>query len=201
MRYSHNRFVKMLAVAMVLPVTLTAFVGCSSPAGVSEEAVYQTADGVAMVNTFTTVATVTAIDATKRRVSMTSANGKTNTYKATPEIDLSRFRVGEQIGVRVTDELLLEVKPNGAPARDAVATTLATASDASGGAMLQGEAVETSATVTAIDPKTRTVTFQLADGTTKTMKAHSQIDLSAIQVGTTVIAKYAVSMVVAIANP
>ena len=67
--------------------------------------------------------------------------------------------------------------------------------------MLEGEAIEVSAQVTAIDTKARTVTFQLADGTTKTMKAHGKIDLSTLHVGTTMIIKYAVSMVVAIANP
>ncbi|HET6472142.1 MAG TPA: hypothetical protein VFG38_09875 [Pseudomonadales bacterium] len=190
-----------------LPLTVVYFLfafvaldGCRSPQGVSQEAVFQTPHGVAVVDTFTTIATVTGIDATTRKVTMTLQSGKSSTYTAAKGVDLSRFRIGEQIGVQLMDEMALSIKSSGAPARDAVATSFASAADAGSAAVFEGESMEASATVTAINASARTITFQLADGTTKTMKAHSGVDMAGLTVGDTVVVKYAVALVVAIAN-
>jgi len=181
-------------------VALIALNACRAPQGVEQEAVVQTANGVAIVDTFTTIATVSAVDATKRKVTMTLASGKSSTYTPAKGVDLAQFRIGERIGVQLMDEMALSIKTNGAPARDAVATSFAAAADAGSGAVFEGESMETSAKVTGIDAKARTITFQLADGTTKTMKAHGSVDLSGLAVGNTVVVKYAVALIVAIAN-
>ena len=189
-----------LSTLAALVFSIATLAGCSTTEGVAQEAVYQTPNGVAIVDTFTTVATVTAIDVATRKVTMTTPDGKSSSYKATAGVDLSRFRVGEQIGVEVMDETALSIKRDGAPARDAVATSFAAAAGADGGATFEGEAVEVSAKIIAIDTKARTVTLQLANGTTKTLKAHGSVDLSQANVGTTVVVKYAVAVVVAVAS-
>ena len=188
-----------LAVVYLL-LALVALNGCNSPQGVSQEAVFQTPNGVAVVDTFTTIATVTGIDATTRKVTMNLQNGKSSTYTAAKGVDLSQFRIGEQIGVQLMDEMALSIKSSGVPARDAVATSFASAADAGSAAVFEGESIEASARVTAIDATARTITFQLADGTIKTMKAHSGVDMTGLAVGNTVVVKYAVALVVAIAN-
>jgi hypothetical protein len=196
MKFPSHRFV----IAIAIVAMLATLGGCSSTEGVAQEAVYQTPSGVAIVATYTTVATVTAIDAATRKVTMTTLDGKSSTYKAAKGIDLSQFHAGEQIGVEVMDETVLSIKTSGTPARDGVATSLATAANALGSAVFEGEAVEVSAKVIAVDAKTHTVTLQLADGKTKTMKAHGSVDLSGLAVGSTVVVKYAVAVVVAVAN-
>lgn len=180
-------------------VAVLALAGCHSPQGVEQQTVYQTPNGVALVDTFTTVATVSAIDAANRKVTMTLPNGKTSSYRAAKTVDLSRFRVGEQIGVQLLDETALSIKTGGTPARDAMQTSFAAAGDAAGTAVFEGESMEMSAKVTAVDASTRTVAFQLADGTTKSMKAHRSVDLGGLAVGDTVVVKYAVALVVAVA--
>ena len=189
-----------LAALPAVLVVLVALHACRSPQGVEQEAVYQTPNGVAIVDVFTTIATVSAVDATKRKVTMTLQNGRSSTYAAAKGVDLARFRVGEQIGVQLMDEMALSIKTNGGPARDAVATSFAAAAHAGSGAVFEGESMEASAKVTGVDAKARTVTFQLADGTTKTMKAHGNVDLTGLAVGNTVVVKYAVALVVAIAD-
>lgn len=198
MLFTSSRLLKMFAIALPLLATVAA---CTSTPGTEQEAVLQKPDGVAIVDVFTTVAAVTAVNAATRKVTMQSPNGKSNTYKAAANVDLSRFRVGETIGVQVTNEMALEIKSGNAPARDAVATSLATASDGGGAAVFEGEAMEVSAKIAAVDPKEHTVTLQLADGTTKTIKAGGKVDLTTLQVGNTMIVKYATSIVVAFANP
>jgi hypothetical protein len=198
MTFRARRHLTTMAVLAALLATLG---GCSRITGVQREAVYVTASGVAIVDTYTAVATVTAVDAAKRKVTMKSADGKSNTYRAEPEVDLSRFQVGEQLAVQVMDETALSIKAGGAPARDAVATALTAAAEGYGATVFEGEAVEVSAKITAIDPKTRNVTLQLASGTSKTIKAHGSVELSGLTVGDTVIVNYAVAMVIAMVNP
>jgi hypothetical protein len=200
MKFASRRVLTTLAVLVAFPASLATLGGCASTEGVAQEAVYQTPNGVAIVDTLTTVATVTAIDAATRKVTMTTPDGKSSTYKAASGIDLSQFQVGQQIGVEVMDETALSIKNNGTPARDAVATSFATEADGGAGAVFESEAVEVSAKVIAIDAKAHTVTLQLADGKTKTMKAHGSVDLSGLAVGSTVVVKYAVAVVVAVAN-
>lgn len=193
-----------LVATTLVPLTLTALAGCASTAdteGVEQEQVYQTQGGVAVVDTFTTVATVTAVDAAKRRVTLTTPDGRSDTFKAAKGVDLAGFQVGAQMGVQLTDAVALQIRSDGTPASDTTAVMLASTAGDGASAQFEGEAIEVAAKVTAIDPKTRKVTFQLADGTTKTIKAHKKVDLSGLAVGDTVIVQYAESMVVAVANP
>jgi hypothetical protein len=189
-----------LAASLTLLAALASACSTATP-GVGEEAVFQTADGVAIVDTFTAVATITSVDATSRKVTLTDADGKSSSYKAASGVDVSQFRVGEQVAVQVMDETLLEIKRGVAPASDSIATSFAAAADEDGDtAMFEGETVEASAKIAAVDIKARTVTLQLADGTTKTLKAQGNVDLNQAAVGTTVVVKYAVAVLVATAN-
>ncbi len=195
---------KFTAIRLYASLTLLAALasGCSTATpGIGEEAVFQTADGVAIVDTFTAVATITAVDATSRKVTLTDADGKSSSYKAASGVDVSQFRAGEQVAVRVMDETLLEIKRGVAPASDSIATSFAAAADEDGDtATFEGETVEVSAKIAAVDTKARTVTLQLADGTTKTLKAHGGVDLNQAAVGTTVVVKYSVAVLVATAD-
>jgi hypothetical protein len=178
-------------------VIFAALGGCASPSGVEEQQVYQLPDGVAAVDTFTTVATVTAIDAAKRRVTLTTPDGRSSRLKAGKDVDLGGLRVGQQIGVRVTEETAIEIRDDGTPASDAVAVGLAAVTDGQAGAVLEGEAMESSAKIVAIDQAARKITFQFADGTTKTLKAGKKSGLKDLEVGETVIVQYAASVLIA----
>jgi hypothetical protein len=198
MKTTSQRVLVTLTGLALLPAAFLAAGGCSSTEGVEQQEVYQAPGAVAVVDTFTTVATVTAIDATRRKVTMTTPDGEANTYKAGKSVDLSRFSVGEQIGVQVTEEVALAIRTDGTPASDSTAVSLAAAEAGGAGAVLEGEAVEVAAKVTAIDPQARKVSFQFADGTTKAMKAHKKIDLSGLKVGDTVVVQYAEALVIGV---
>jgi hypothetical protein len=195
------QLLRTLVLLMAAPALLAMLEGCAGKTeGVEQQSVVQTSDGVALVDTFTTVATVTAIDAKSRKVTLTTPDGKSSTLKAAQNVDLSQFKVGESIGVQISEETALEIRNGGTPAPGAASTVLGVAGGAGGGAVFNGEAVEVGAKVTVINPKARKVTFQLADGSTKTLKVHKDVDLSGLSIGQTVIVKYAVSVLVAVAN-
>ena len=194
-RIPHRLFV--LASLALLPPALATLGGCASTEGVEQEQVYTATNGFAVVDTFTYVATVTAIDTAKRKVTVTTPDGKSATFKAAKSVDLTSFKVGEQIGFQATEAMALVVRKDSRPPADAAAIELAAATNGKTTGVFEGEALEVSAKVIALDPSSRKVTFQLADGTTKTMKAHKSVDLSGLAVGDSVTVEYAESLAIA----
>jgi len=192
---SHRLIV--IASMALLPAAIATMAGCASTEGVEQEQVYKAKDGFAVVDTFTYVATVTAIDTAKRKVTLTTPDGHAATFKAAKGVDLAAFKVGEQIGFQATEAMALVIRKDGPPPAGAAAIELAAATGGKTTGVFEGEAYEVSAKVLAIDTSTRRVTFQLVDGTTKTMKAHSKVDLSKLAVGDTVIVEYAESLIIA----
>lgn len=198
--HASHRLIVIASLAL-LPAAVVTLAGCASTEGVEQEQVYKAANGIAVVDTFTYVATVTAIDAAKRKVTVTTPDGKAATFKAAKGVDLGSFKVGEQIGFQATEAMALIVRKDGPPPGDAAAIELAAATNDKTTGVFEGEAYEVSAKVVALDLSTRQVTFQFDDGTTKTMKAHKKIDLSKLAVGDSVILEYAESLVIATSNP
>src|SRR5262245_32374534 len=91
-----NHAVRFAACAL-LPAALFAFTSCSSMKGTEETVVFETPDGAMIINTITVAATVTAIDAANRKVTLTQADNKNYTYKAGPNLNLSKLSVGDQV--------------------------------------------------------------------------------------------------------
>jgi len=191
-----RRLIVIASMALV-PASIVTMAGCASTEGVEQEQVYKAADGFAVVDTFTYVATVKAVDTAKRKLTVTTPDGKTSTFKAAKGVDLAAFKVGEQIGFQATEAMALVIRKDGPPPGDAAAIELAAATNGKTTGVFQGEAYEVSAKVVALDASTRQVTFQFQDGTTKTMKAHKKVDLSKLAVGDSVILEYAESLVIA----
>ena len=197
------RFARPALTALVLAsAAALTLVGCASTDAVEDEQVIQTPDGAVVVDTITYVATVTAVDATKRKVTLTTPDGRSGTFKADQKIDMSGFKVGEQIGIQATDAVAIRFRKDGTPAQNPAAVALtAAATDGQSGVVFEGEAIEIQATIVAIDPTKRRVTLQLPDGTAKSVKAPKDADLTQISVGEKVIVDFADSVVIAISNP
>lgn len=197
MRNHLSRRLIAIASMALLPAAMVTMAGCASTEGVEQEQVYKAADGFAVVDTFTYVATVAAIDGANRKVTLTTPDGKSANFKAAKGVDLGAFKVGEQIGFQATEAMALVIRKDGPPPAGAAAVELAAATNGKTTGVFQGEAYEVSAKVVALDASTRQVTFQFDDGTTKTTKAHKKVDLSQLAVGDTVIVEYAESLIIA----
>ncbi len=199
----NTRFARPALTALMLAsAAALTLVGCASTDAVEDEQIIQTPDGTVVVDTITYVATVTAVDAAKRKVTLTTPDGRSGTFKADKKIDMSGFKVGEQIGIQATDAVAIRFQKDGTPAQNPAAVALAAvATDGQSGAVFEGEAVEIQATIVAIDPAKRRVTLQLPDGTAKTVKAPKGADLSQVSVGEKIIVDFADSVIIAISNP
>ena len=181
-----THLLKLAALAMASAAAL-AIVACSpSVKGTEDVVVVETADGAIIVDTFTTTATVTGINADKRELMLTAPDGRKTTYKAGPDmVNFSQLQVGDQVKAVLTEEVAVAIGTGAATMpTGGGAVALAPVGAKPAGVMV--ETANVTAKVTAVDAKKHKVTFQLGDGTTKTVKAGKKVDVSVLNVGDSV---------------
>ena len=171
----------------LLPIVMFSIGACNDNGmkGEEEVAVVATDDGVIIVDTLTINATVVSKDMTEGEITLASDAGGESTYTVGEDVaDISDINVGDKITAVVTEEVVVAV---GADVPDTVA--------AAGGVMVApdgsaaGAVVETmkvTGVVASVNAKKHKVTFTLADGSNKTVKVNTDLDLSLLPVGETV---------------
>jgi len=167
-------------VLFLLAAFLLGLTACAAVSGTEETEVIETPDGVILVDTFTTTATVTGIDAAKRKVTLVSPDGKKTTYKAGPEVvNFGQIRIGDQVKATLTEQAAVFIGHGAPPSAAAVrGVALAPVGAKPGGAVV--DTMQLTAKVTAVDLKHRKVTFELPGGTTKKVKVGKKVDLSSV---------------------
>ena len=180
-----------IAASAVLPAALLLLSSCASAPNVEKTTVAAYREGVpggTLVETYKITATVTAIDAASRKVTLVAPDGSRNTFAAGPGYkSFDQLRVGEDVQATVTRQLVVWLGQNGAPpsANSAAALPLLPAGEAS--SVLKADTVQRSAKVGAIDPKERHVTLQFPDGTSKVFPVRKDVDMKRMNVGEDVV--------------
>ena len=93
----------------LVPALVFAATSCSKGmSGTTSEAVVATPTGGYEVETFTTTATVVAIDSAKRKLTLQTPDGKKTSFKADPQmVNFPQIRVGDQVNATVTEEVVV----------------------------------------------------------------------------------------------
>ena len=169
------------AFALVLSAT-----ACSKGmSGTTSESMVATPGGAIVTETFSTTATIVAIDAPKMKLTLQTPDGKKTTFKASPSMtNFPQLRVGDQVNAVVTEQIAIAIWKGNNPPADAAAAVVGitpTGSQNPAGFAVATEMI--TARITAIDAQTRKVTVVFQDGSTKTYKAQKGVDLSQVQVG------------------
>lgn len=153
--------------------------------------------------TATLTATIKAIDAASRSVTLQNQAGATQTIKAGPQVQrFDEFAVGDTIVIVVEQDLVLEYQSAGTPA---VAPTAVVAGDradreqAPAGVIAAG--VQATVTVTAIDAPNRMVVFQGPAGVLYQVKAGPEVKLERLKVGDRLLATYVEAIAVKLEKP
>jgi hypothetical protein len=194
-----SRSMKWAAMAL-LPAAVLATVSCHKSMESTESAtVVQTANGGYEVETISTTATVVAIDAAKRKLTLQTPDGKKTSFKAGPDVaNFAQIQVGDQVNAVVTEEIAIAVFQHGPPpASLAGATAILSPIGARPGGLVAATDVE-SATVTAVDAPKHKVTLQFSDGSTKTIKVDKSIDLSNITPGNQIVMQVAEAVAITV---
>jgi Cu/Ag efflux protein CusF len=137
-------------------------------------------------------ATITAIDAAARTVTLKAKSGETQTFKVGPEVKrFAEFAVGDVIQIEYEQGLALEFQPAGSenvPVTAMASGARAEKDQAPGAAAVAG--VQGTVTVTKIDPATRLVSFTGPGGNVYQVKAGPKVQLEKLKVGDRLLATY-----------
>jgi len=155
--------------------------------------------GVVIVESTTFDATVAAIDATNRTVTIQVKDGRRKVIGCGPEVvNFEQLRVGDHVQALIRSELTLALAGTAAPTIDGgVAVAAVRQNNGRPGGMVT-EQQEYTATITAINQRRREVTLRLPDDTTRTLTARPDVDLSQRKTGEKVAVRVAVAVAITV---
>jgi len=182
-----KQLVKDVRALAILPLVSAALAACGGNKVEGTESATVAAvpgGGAIVVETFTSSATVSALNPKDRKVTLQFADGKKTTFKASPDmVNYNQLQVGDQVNAVVTEQAVIWLSKNGGPPSSAVdaGAILAPVGAKPGGIAVATVAV--TATVTAIDAAKGKVTLQFDTGKPQTFKLGKGANLSGINVG------------------
>jgi ribosomal protein S1 len=194
---------KLTALALV-PATLLLTTACTSTytGGTTTSATSQVEPGAIVVETTEMTATVTAIDARNRRITLATPDGRRATYKVSKDvINFNQIRVGDRVNATVTEELAVFLRPAGTPPNAGEDAEIALAPKGAKPGVVMAETAEVTARVVAVDVMSRRVTLQFVDGTTKTVRVNPDINLANVAPGDAVAVRITEALAILVEKP
>lgn len=190
------------AALALLPGALLTLGSCSSTVpGEQSTTVNKTATSTTVVDTVRVTATVTAIDATERKLKVTYANGKRVTVKCGPEVrNFNQIHINDRVIILVTEELAIFLDKGQATGATGDAVVALSPLGAKPGVVM-ADTVQATVKITAINTSTRKVTFVTKSGDSETVKASEHIDLTKVKVGDSVTVRRTEAVAVSVEKP
>lgn len=192
---------KFTAPALLLAALLSS-TGCKSTEeeGKGATEVIETPRGTTEISTFTTTATVTGIDAPRRKVTLTMPDGKRKTFTAGSEVrNFDQIRIGDQVKTTVTEEVAVFLRKAGTPASAGEGSAVAVAPEGGKPGVVMADTVQVTGQIIRIEG--RHVTLQFADGTTKKIKVGKHVDLSGLAPGDAVTGRVTEAIAITVEQP
>ncbi len=189
---------------LILPIVVTGFVACTAihTESTTSTKIQQGVPGGEVVQTTKVRATVTGIDAAKRKLTLVTPKGEKLVVKAGPEVvNFPQIRIGDQLKVTLTEELVVRMARPGEKSQDGSDSFVGIAPVGAKPGAMAAETHQVTATVTAIDQKTRKATLQVAGGATKTITVRKDVDLTKHKVGEKVVIRLTEVFAIMIEKP
>jgi hypothetical protein len=169
-----------------LPVAAAILAACggNKVEGTESATVATVPGGAVVVETFTSTATVSALNTKDRKVTLQFPDGKKTTFKASPDmVNYNQLQVGDQVNAVVSEQAVIWLSKNGGPPASAAdaGAVLAPVGAKPGGIAVATIAV--TATITAIDQAKGKVTLQFDSGKPQTFKLGKGANLAGVNVG------------------
>jgi hypothetical protein len=167
-------------IVVLLPVAMLALTSCSSTKNDQADEIR----GGVVLDAVTGTATVTAVNAADRTVTLQRPDGSSKTLECGPEVrNFDQIKVGDQVTATAVDEVAVVLMKGDVPPVAGSTTAIVRAPL---GSKPGGEIVHTigfTAKVVSVDKDKREVGLEMADGTTKKVKVGPNIDLNNVKVG------------------
>ena len=202
------------AVTTFLPLLFLVLTSCSSapPAPWNPKTSYSPSannsspdfGGEIVTDATSTTATVISVDPDKLLVVLKRADGTNVTYKAAKNaLGFDDIKAGDLVKVSVAEELAVFLGKNSVPASagENTAKLHVRLPDGTLAVATQVGTITFTAKITAIDDWLDTVTLQLPDGSTKTIKVSEAVNLADVSVGDNVSVESTEASVVLLEKP
>ena len=155
--------------------------------------------GGAVLETEELVASVSAIDKTKRTFTLRDDLGNKRTLAAPEQMqNFDQLKVGDRVKAVIAQERIVYLRRPGEAAADGAAGVLATTPLGAKPGMLAADTVEITALVKGIDTTLRTATLQLPDGTERTIKVRPDVELKTDYLGRQVVLRVTTAMAISV---
>jgi Cu/Ag efflux protein CusF len=188
--------VSLLIVAMVLAFTSLAVAKKSASNPKDEK------PGAVAVDVVKLTATVKALDAQKKTVTLEGKGGKTLTVNAKNARNFDQIKVGDQVKVQYVEELAIFVRRADAPADAQVAQTVVLEPKGKKPGGIVAETTEIQANVEDINYKKRTVTLKGPAGGVKTLKVGKQVkNFKEVKKGDQVVLRFTEALALEVTKP
>ena len=189
-----------LVLAGVLAVAV--LIACGQLA-LAEEKKQAAEPGAIAVSVLKASATVEAVDAAKRTVTLKGEAGQTKTLKCGPEVrNFDQIKVGDTVKLTFVDEVAAYVRKADAPPMAEEGAMVALAPKGAKPGALMAETAEVRAKVEAVDLKKHTITFLNPDGSKKTVKVGKKAQgLKELQKGDDVVLRITQAMMIDVSAP
>jgi hypothetical protein len=195
-----SNFLKTLALATFAPAFALGLASCSSGVkGQDTTTVIANDTSAEVIDTFQMQATISAVNPSKRMITLSDSSGNKTNVKAGPGVgNLGAFKVGDRVMATITEDYVASLRQRNAPpsAAEGQMVGLATANGES--ATLQAATFQQTAEVVNVDTQNRKVTLLLVDGKTKTFKVNRNVDLGNVHVGDDLTVRVAESIAITI---
>jgi len=152
-----------------------------------------------ITNVQSVTATITAIDAAKRLITLKGPKGESLTFEASDEVKrFSELKVGDEVTIKYTESLVVRIAKPGEMSSASV--TGGRSEGAKPGATAKSQATVV-VTVVNIDPAVPSVTFKTADGDVRTRHVQDKKNLEGFKAGDKVAITYSESLAIDVATP
>jgi len=159
--------------------------------------------GGVVVETATATATVDAVDAASRNVTLKFPDGRMQTFEAGPEVrNFDQIKVGDQVKATLAESVAVFVRKSGEPASSGEVRAVKVApKGAKPGVLLVGT-TEVTAKVEAIDYKKRTVTLKGPEGNVKTFTVDKSVKkFGNVKVGDELVVRVTDALAIVVEKP
>lgn len=198
-----NRSFMKLASLTLMPVVALSLASCKQEKSVVASDVVTTMDTpgeAAVVDTIKVFATVTAVNAPTRQVTVKMSDGSSRTFKCGPDVvNFNQIQVNDMVTLTITEEFAVFLGGTAGPSAVAGAgVALAPVGYKPGG--LVAETAQVTARLTSVSPSSRVIVLLFPDGSTHPLKVGPSVNLNNFVVGQDVTARYTQSVAITVSK-
>lgn len=198
---TENMRQQLIAILVIIPALTLALPGYAQDSKASPKAKPDAA-GAIEVDAITATSKITAVDSTKRTVTLTNEAGESNTYKLGKNVrNFDQIRVGDQVKATLLNSVAVVVRKSSAPADAAEGRLVAVAPKGAKPGVVLAKAREITAKIVSVDPQARTVTVEGPKGGKPTIKVGPKVNLNELQQGDDVTLRVTDALAISVEKP